>query len=102
MIYDTHCHLNDPAMIDNIDYYLENCKNSNVALLNVIGYDVQSSKKAVEIANKYKNCYAVVGMQPEEIPDEDFYEELDAIYKDKRIVAVGEIGLDYHWTKENK
>ena len=102
MIYDTHCHLNDPNMIDNIDCFLENCKKQDVSLLNVIGYDVESSKKAIEIANKYENCYAVVGMQPEEIPNEEFYEELDALYDNNRIVAVGEIGLDYHWTKENK
>ena len=43
MIYDTHCHLNDPQMSDNIPTYLENCKKQNVTLLNVIGYDVPSS-----------------------------------------------------------
>ncbi|MDY4788006.1 MAG: TatD family hydrolase [Bacilli bacterium] len=103
MLYDTHCHLNDESVYENVEQYYQNCLTYGIDKINVIGYDVDSCKRAIDIANKYPNCYAVIGMHPSEIPNNnDFFSQIDELYQEKRIVAVGEVGFDYHYGKESK
>lgn len=78
---------------------------------------MESSKQAIQIANKHNFVYATVGISPNDIPgaqeeaikqnkfETEFYkqlEELQQLAKQSKVVAIGEIGLDYHWNKENK
>ncbi|MDE6967772.1 MAG: TatD family hydrolase [Clostridia bacterium] len=99
MLIDSHAHLLDERLKDNIDNILSDFANNDVEASIEIGCDVESSKGAVELANKYDNIYAVVGYHPfcaEEITEED-YALLETIARNKKVVAIGEIGLDYHY-----
>ena len=102
MLFDTHCHLNDNQLIDRVDEVVESAKNAGVTHFLVVGWDKESSFLAVKLAEKYKNVYAAVGFHPcniEGVSEKDFYDTLNLISHDK-VVAIGEIGLDYHWVKD--
>ena len=101
-IIDTHCHLNDEALFKDLDNVINRARNAGVDKMVVIGWDEASSKLAIEIAEQYDFIYAVIGFHPEnvfDINDEILYKTLE-LYKNPKVVGVGEIGLDYHWTKE--
>lgn len=102
MMFDSHCHLNDECLYDRIDQVIEDAKKTGVNKFLVVGYDKTSSFLAVKIANKYPECYAAIGFHPTEIfsvSENDYLETMNLI-KEKKVVAIGEIGLDYHWIKE--
>ena len=103
MYIDSHCHVlkseyEDPELIIN------NAFKSKIDKLIINGYDLDSSIEAVKLAKKYENVYAAIGIGPEniEIYSEDNYKVLKGLLSEKKVVAIGEIGLDYYWTKENK
>lgn len=103
MIFDTHCHLNSEELYPRIDEVINDALNAGVKKFLVVGYDKVTSLLAVEIANKYPFCYAAIGFHPTEIFDvseEDFLEVMNLAKKEKKVVAIGEIGLDYHWIKD--
>ncbi len=102
-LVDTHCHLDNEKfdldraeVIERIKDKLEFCVN--------IGYDLKSSKKSLELAKEYSFIYAVVGVHPIDIAEynDELEKELEIIAKDSKVVAIGEIGLDYHWMTEPK
>lgn len=102
MIFDTHCHLNDEQLLNRIDEVLENAKKVGVNRFLVVGWNKESSLKAVELAHQYEEIYAAIGIHPTDIDgvsDEDFDEVMKNI-DDPKVVCVGEIGLDYHWVKD--
>ena len=102
MLFDSHCHLNDEKLLPNVDEVIKSANEAGVTHFLVIGWDKESSFKAVELAETYENVYAAIGFHPENIFDvseKDFNETLE-LYKHPKVVAIGEIGLDYHWTKE--
>ena len=101
-IIDTHCHLNDEALFKDLDNVINRAQQAGVEKMVVIGWDEASSKLAIEIAEQYNFIYAAIGFHPEnifDINDEILYRTLE-LYKHPKVVAIGEIGLDYHWTKE--
>ena len=101
-IIDTHCHLNDEALYKDLDNVISRARQAGVEKLVVIGWDKASSELAIKIAEQYDFIYAAIGFHPEnifDINDEILYETLN-LYKHPKVVAIGEIGLDYHWTKE--
>lgn len=103
MIFDTHIHLNDEKILLNIDEYINNAMTKGVAKFLCVGFDLKSSELAVHLANKYKNVYAAVGIIPTEHLQ---YNENSLILLKKialssnKVVAIGEIGLDYYWENE--
>jgi len=102
MIFDTHCHLNSEELYQRLDEVLESAKKVGVNKFLVIGWDKESSLLAVELANKYPEIYAAIGFHPTDIDgvsEEDFNDVMSHI-NDPKVVAVGEIGLDYHWVKD--
>ena len=102
MIFDTHCHLNDEKLLQNVDEIIENARKVGVNRFLVVGWDKESSLTAIKLAEQYEGVYAAIGFHPENIfdaNDEDFEETMKYIDHPK-VVAVGEIGLDYHWTKD--
>lgn len=104
MIFDTHCHLNSEELYKDIDNILLKAKESGVDKILVPGWDKASSLLAIEIANKYKNIYAAIGFHPTEVyelTEKDFLDLMSNINNPK-VVAVGEIGLDYHWCEDIK
>ncbi len=104
MFIDTHAHLQDDALKDRIENVLNDAKNHNVKKIVCASYDIKSSYDAVTISQQYKNVFAVIGVHPENCDeyDDKIEEKLTNLCKDKKVVAIGEIGLDYHYTKENK
>ena len=104
MFIDTHCHLYDKNFIGDIQKVIDDAKAHNVQKLFCVAENVETSSLVVSIANTYENVYAIIGIHPEyadEFTDEQI-EKLKEIASDKKVVAIGEIGLDYHYTKENK
>ena len=102
MIFDSHCHLNDENLYPRIDEVIEAAKKTGVKKFLVVGYDKASSFLAVDIANRYEECYAAVGFHPTEIEGvtEQDYQDVISLLTNKKVVAIGEIGLDYHWVKD--
>lgn len=102
MLFDTHVHLNDPGY-ENYHKIIESAINENVKKMVVVGYDLESSKKAIKIASEYSFIYAAVGIHPSESLkdyDKDLI-QLEKLINDK-VVAIGEIGLDYHYENIDK
>ena len=102
MMFDSHCHLNDENLYPRIDEVIENAKKTGVRKFLVVGYDKASSFLAVDIANRYEECYAAIGFHPTEIEgvSEKDYQETMSLISNPKVVAIGEIGLDYHWVKD--
>lgn len=99
MYFNTHTHLNSEQLYFNRDIFISHALNEEVDYLCVVGYDVESSKKAVQIAHEYPFIYCAVGISPndcEETTDEDI-QVIEELLQDPKAVALGEIGLDYHW-----
>jgi TatD DNase family protein len=101
--FDTHAHLNFPDYNKDREDVIENTLNQGVFVIN-IGTDIKESEKVIEIARNYKEgVYAVIGLHPLHIDDEDFcYKDYKKLAQDKKVVAIGETGLDYKYIKENE
>ena len=104
MFVDTHCHLSKDDY-DDIDEVVKNAKENDVNYLIISGCDKKSIEESINISNQYENVYLALGYHPSETNttnDRDL-EDLEKVIKtNKKVVAVGEIGLDYHWDKDNK
>ena len=101
-IIDTHCHLNDEMLFKDLDNVISRALMVGVEKMIVIGWDKASSELAIKLSEQYDFIYAVIGFHPENVFDVDektLYETLN-LYKHPKVVGIGEIGLDYHWTKE--
>lgn len=98
MLIDTHAHLDFPDFAEDLDAVLDRASAAGVTRFISIGTSVESSRRAVALATKYPQVFAVVGVHPnsaDEAPD-DFISELRTLAKNARVVAIGETGLDYH------
>jgi len=102
MIFDTHCHLNSEELYPKIVEVIENAKKVGVNKFLVVGWDLQSSVLAAQIASVFNECYACVGFHPCNIFDvnEADFNKLRELIKLDKVVGIGEIGLDYHWNKD--
>ena len=94
---DTHCHLNDPKFSHDWREAVERATAAGVGAFVVVGYDLASSRTAIELAHQHEAVYAAVGIHPHDAKDADA-EALRAVADlatDPRVVAVGESGLDF-------
>lgn len=97
-ICDSHCHLQDHKFSGDLQEVINNALNVGVECFIVPGWDIQSSKKAIKLSIVYEFIYPAGGIHPHDAKNYNRYEE-DAIkefLKEKKIVAIGEIGLDYY------
>lgn len=105
-LFDSHSHYNDEKFDNDRDEIIKETLNSGVSNFIVAGYNIEGSKKAVNIADLYDELYATVGISPNDVQEiQDEKEQLNIIEQlalNKKVVAIGEIGLDYYWSKENK
>lgn len=99
---DSHCHPNDDLYKGDPERYFLEARAAGVTGFLVVGWDIGSSELAIQIAGKDKDAYAAAGIHPENVKDAepDDLERLDRLLNEKKVVAVGEIGLDYHWDKD--
>ncbi|MCR5348727.1 MAG: TatD family hydrolase [Bacilli bacterium] len=100
--FDSHCHLNDEAILSNIEEEYRLCLEAGVTHMLCVGYDVASSKVAVDLAERFPAVYAAVGVHPENLePDMNkALQEIKELAKHPKVLAIGEIGLDYYWYKD--
>src|SRR4051794_40512547 len=98
MLIETHAHLDYPDFAADFDDVLHRATEAGVTRIITIGTSVESSRRAVELAENYSNVFAVVGIHPSyaEQADEDVVSPLRELAKSPRVVAIGETGLDYH------
>ena len=104
LIFDTHAHYDDEKFNDDREYFLKGEDNNIFSIINC-GVSLNSSKISVEFANKYPIVYAAIGVHPSEVSNilPNFIDELYNLYKSsKKVVAIGEIGLDYHYDNCDK
>lgn len=107
-LFDNHSHLDDEKFDEDREELIEKIKNSNVKMLISAGYSLEGSTKAVELSKKYDFIYATCGISPNDIPqtEEELWKTLEKIEKlakeNSKVRAIGEIGLDYYWEKDEK
>ena len=107
-LFDSHAHLEDEKFEQDRTQLIQQIKEAGITRLISAGYSLESSQKAKELAEKYDFIYTASGISPNNIPqtEEELWIMLEGIkqlakQKDK-VVAIGEIGLDYHWNQDNK
>ena len=96
---DTHCHLYDKKLINDLDDIVNNAQNENITKMICIGDSIETSKQSIQISETYNQIYASFGIHPHEAKEAP-NSYLDIIKKNaahKKVVAIGEIGLDYHY-----
>jgi len=99
VLTDTHAHLDFPEFEGQLDAVIARAREAGVHRIITVGIDRASCSKSLAIAEKYDNVYAVVGLHPCNVLDEgamDFLEELPALARHPKVVAIGETGMDYH------
>ena len=106
--FDSHSHLNDEKFDEDREKIIKEIYESGTTNFITAGYSVDGSKKAINIANNYEFIYATVGVSPNDIPqsEEELWKQLTEIKylakSNKKVLAIGEIGLDYYWNTDNK
>ncbi|MBQ2916825.1 MAG: TatD family hydrolase [Clostridia bacterium] len=102
--FDSHAHYNDEKFEEERDELIKKIYNEGITKIINAGYSLESSKQAIEIAKNYDFMHTIVGISPNDIEcfkKEDLI-EIEELAKNEKTVAIGEIGLDYYWNKENK
>jgi len=98
MLVDSHCHLQDPQFDGDRQAVLQRAREAGVSALVVIGTDLESSRRAVDLADSHESVYATVGIHPHNA-SEMARRDVDALWRladSPKVVAVGEIGLDFY------
>ena len=102
--FDSHAHYNDEKFEEDRNEILTKVKSENVTKITCAGYNIKSSKLAVNLSKQYDFLYATVGISPNDIDDVELDKigTIQELAQNDKVVAIGEIGLDYYWNKENK
>ena len=97
-LVETHAHLDYPDFAGDFDEVLRRATEAGVTRIITIGTSIESSRRAVDLAERYPNIFAVIGVHPTYVEDsgEDVMTPLRELAKSARVVAIGETGLDYH------
>ena len=101
---DSHCHINDELYKENPTEYVKEAEKAGVFQFLVVGFDEKSSELALDIANKNESCFAAVGIHPSDakkVQPGDL-DKIKELAKANKVIAIGEIGLDYYWDKEEE
>ncbi len=100
MLFDSHAHLNDSRFDEDREELIKSLKDNNVELVLNPGADIETSKASIELAKKYDFIYAAVGVHPHDVgqlEDKDINTLRDLATSNEKVVAIGEIGLDYYY-----
>ena len=101
---DTHAHIYYDKYNDDLEEVLDRARKNNVKKIICVGVDLESSLKSLELAEKYDMIYATAGYHPHESKDapKSYLKELEEILSHKKMLALGEIGLDFHYNHSDK
>ncbi|MCM3715777.1 TatD family hydrolase [Halalkalibacter oceani] len=104
MLFDTHVHLNADQFEDDLDDVLTRAREAGVTNMVVVGFDEKTIKRALELVERYEELYAAVGWHPVDAVDmtDEHLAWLEELSAHPKVVALGEMGLDYHWDKSPK
>ena len=106
--FDSHAHLNDEKFNDDRENIIEILREEGISNFINAGYSLEGSKQAIELAKKYDFIYATCGISPNDIPqsEQELWKSVaeipNLVKESSKVVAIGEIGLDYYWNKDNK
>ena len=103
MFIDTHCHIFS-EYYDDIDKVISECRDNDIDKIIINGCNIKSNIEVMELANKYDIVYAAIGFHPTELDDfkEKYFRFLEENINNSKVVAIGEIGLDYHYDNTDK
>jgi TatD DNase family protein len=98
-LIDTHCHLTFEPLADETEGVLERSRAAGITAWITIGTDPQHNRKAVELAERFEHAYAAIGIHPHDAKDVtgQTVAELKELARNEKVVAIGEMGLDYHY-----
>ena len=104
MLFDTHVHLNDDQFDEDLEEVIERARENGVERVVVVGFDEKTIKRAIELIDTYDFMYAAIGWHPVDAIDltDSYLEWIEELTAHPKVVAIGEIGLDYHWDKSPK
>ena len=99
MIIDSHAHIYYDSFNNDLQEVLDRALDSGVKKIICVGVDLESSTKCINLAHKFDNIYATVGFHPHEsnLAEKNYLKILESMAQDLKVVAIGEIGLDYHY-----
>lgn len=99
MLIDTHTHLDDARYESDREAVIARARETGIDSMITIGCDLSTSQAAVALANRYPFVYATVGVHPHEVKhiEDGWYNEFRRLAENKKVVAFGEVGLDYHY-----
>ena len=102
MIFDTHAHYDDEQFDEDRDELLKSMSDLGVGTIVDVSSTYESCEKVLALAGKYPYVYAAIGVHPDEVGElnEDKIQHMKELCRNKKVVAVGEIGLDYYWDNE--
>lgn len=108
--FDSHSHYNDEKFNEDREQIIQDTYKEGITKFVCAGYNIPSSLDSLEMSKKYEFIYSICGISPNDIPqsEQELWKNIDEISKiatqnnEKKLVAIGEIGLDYYWNKENK
>lgn len=97
MLIDSHAHLQDKAFAHDLKQVMERARTAGLEKIICVGYDYESSCQAVDLANQYEEVHAVIGVHPHDAKtlDKEITQKLYVLARDPRVVAIGEMGLDF-------
>lgn len=105
-IFDNHIHFNDYFRYKdaNVKQMIEESYKHNVGAWLCASFDLTSSKKAVELSEQFEDVYVAVAIHPNEVSnyDKSVIDQLDQLANHQKVVAIGETGLDYYYTREDE
>lgn len=103
-LVDSHCHLTYEPMFSNLDQLILDCEKENISSLLSISTNLDTAERSIEIANKYEKIYTSIGLHPLEVKknSKDLNKILNLPIVSKKIIAIGECGLDYYRYNDNK
>lgn len=104
MIFDTHAHYDDEAFAEDRDEVLRSLKEHGIEAVVNVGASIQSTKNTLALMKQYPFVYGSVGVHPSETGElnDELYDWLKHVSKKERVVAIGEIGLDYYWDEPER
>lgn len=104
MLFDTHVHLNDDQYDEDLQEVIERAQDNGIEKMVVVGFDEKTIKRAMDLIDTYDFLYAAIGWHPVDAIDltDDYLKWIEELAAHPKVVAIGEIGLDYHWDKSPK
>lgn len=104
MIFETHAHYDDKAFDDDRDKLIQSMKDNGIEYIVNVGSSLDTSKQTIELVKKYDFMYGAVGVHPSETAElnEDNFRQIREMLQEEKIIALGEIGLDYYWDEPDR